>query len=323
MGKASYRFRAFRLSELMPNSWFYKLMDMGKRASRQRRKVKNSLEKGQVPIMETGKSFGNQKPIPKSPENEASIGNRRSYYVPSGNREEILHYFPTHPKATDTHLPFDKPPRKSKTKPHKKPLSTHNKLIPSSASTVKTWQEERSSILSSKPAHETSPRNLDGVFNDELNSSVYNLHIPLPPIVTKPLKKEISRRNLTVENQNSKQRNFLSHGNMRRSTPQTPRIKMRLKSPKLAKKRLLEKNRLADSFIVVKSSLDPQSDFRESMLEMIFQNNLWASKDLEELLSCYLYLNTDEYHDLIVKAFKQIWFDLTASTCNISRRTFL
>ncbi|XP_020682605.1 transcription repressor OFP3 [Dendrobium catenatum] len=322
MGKASYRFRAFRLFELMPNSWFYKLMDMGKRASRRRRKVKNSLEKGQVPIMETGKSFGNQKPIPKSPENEAYIGNRRSYYFPSGNREEQLHYFSTYPKATDTHLPLDKP-GKSKTKPRKKPLSTHNKLIPSAASSVITWKEESSSVLSSKPAHETSPHNLDGVFNDELNSSVYNLHIPLPPIVTKPLKKEISRPNLTVGNQNSKQRNFHSHGNMRRSTPQTPKIKMRLKSPKLAKKRLLEKNRLADSFIVVKSSFDPQSDFRDSMLEMIFQNNLWSSKDMEELLSCYLYLNSHEYHDLIVKAFKQIWFDLTAATCNISRRTFL
>jgi uncharacterized protein (TIGR01568 family) len=62
---------------------------------------------------------------------------------------------------------------------------------------------------------------------------------------------------------------------------------------------------------VVKSSFDPQKDFRESMVEMIVENNIKASKDLEDLLACYLSLNSDEYHDLIIKVFKQIWFDLT------------
>lgn len=61
---------------------------------------------------------------------------------------------------------------------------------------------------------------------------------------------------------------------------------------------------------MVKSSRDPQKDFRESMVEMIVQNNLMASKDLEDLLACYLSLNSDEYHDVIIKVFKQIWFDL-------------
>jgi uncharacterized protein (TIGR01568 family) len=62
---------------------------------------------------------------------------------------------------------------------------------------------------------------------------------------------------------------------------------------------------------VVKSSFDPQKDFRESMMEMIVENNIKASKDLEDLLACYLSLNSDEYHDLIIKVFKQIWFDLS------------
>ncbi|RYQ99367.1 hypothetical protein Ahy_B07g087303 isoform B [Arachis hypogaea] len=65
-----------------------------------------------------------------------------------------------------------------------------------------------------------------------------------------------------------------------------------------------------DGYAVVKSSFDPQSDFRESMLEMIVENNIRASKDLEDLLACYLSLNSSEFHDLIVKAFEQIWFDL-------------
>jgi len=45
-------------------------------------------------------------------------------------------------------------------------------------------------------------------------------------------------------------------------------------------------------------------------VEMILENNLRASKDLEDLLACYLQLNADEYHELIVEVFKQIWFDI-------------
>ncbi|KAI3993646.1 hypothetical protein MKX01_002659 [Papaver californicum] len=70
---------------------------------------------------------------------------------------------------------------------------------------------------------------------------------------------------------------------------------------------------VSDSFAVVKSSFDPQRDFYESMVEMILENNLRATNELEELLACYLSLNSNEYHDLIVQVFEQIWFDLTDS----------
>ncbi|XP_026457099.1 transcription repressor OFP2-like [Papaver somniferum] len=68
---------------------------------------------------------------------------------------------------------------------------------------------------------------------------------------------------------------------------------------------------VSDSFAVIKSSFDPQRDFRESMVEMIVENDLRKSGELEELLACYLSLNSNEYHDIIVKVFQQIWFDLT------------
>ncbi|KAI3927145.1 hypothetical protein MKX01_029913 [Papaver californicum] len=68
---------------------------------------------------------------------------------------------------------------------------------------------------------------------------------------------------------------------------------------------------VSDSFAIIKSSFDPQRDFRESMVEMIVENNLRKSGDLEELLACYLLLNSNEYHDIIVQVFQQIWFDLT------------
>ncbi|KAL6955717.1 hypothetical protein U1Q18_041612 [Sarracenia purpurea var. burkii] len=64
-----------------------------------------------------------------------------------------------------------------------------------------------------------------------------------------------------------------------------------------------------ESFVIVKSSLDPQRDFEESMVEMIVENKIRDSKDLEELLACYLLFNSNEYHETIVKAFQKIWFD--------------
>ncbi|GAB2272093.1 hypothetical protein Dimus_006912 [Dionaea muscipula] len=71
---------------------------------------------------------------------------------------------------------------------------------------------------------------------------------------------------------------------------------------------------ISESFAIVKSSVDPQRDFKESMVEMIMENDIKGSKELEDLLACYLSLNSNEYHDVIVKVFKQIWFDLNATT---------
>ncbi|CAN1809201.1 Transcription repressor OFP5 [Linum perenne] len=64
------------------------------------------------------------------------------------------------------------------------------------------------------------------------------------------------------------------------------------------------------SFAVVKSSYDPQNDFRESMVEMIQEMRIRKTEELEELLACYLMLNCEEYHELIINVFRQVWFDL-------------
>lgn len=65
-----------------------------------------------------------------------------------------------------------------------------------------------------------------------------------------------------------------------------------------------------DSFAIVKTSYDPQKDFRESMMEMIKEKELRKPEELEELLACYLTLNCDGFHDLIVNVFRQVWFEL-------------
>ncbi|CAA6661140.1 unnamed protein product [Spirodela intermedia] len=66
-------------------------------------------------------------------------------------------------------------------------------------------------------------------------------------------------------------------------------------------------------FAVVKRSRDPQRDFRESMVEMIERNGMGRAEELEGLLACYLALNADEYHDVIVRVFRQLWLEMDPS----------
>ncbi|KAL1563402.1 transcription repressor OFP8 [Salvia divinorum] len=62
-----------------------------------------------------------------------------------------------------------------------------------------------------------------------------------------------------------------------------------------------------DSLAVVKRSSDPYTDFRNSMVEMIVEKHIVAAKDLENLLRCFLSLNSYHHHNVIVRAFSEIW----------------
>ncbi|XP_002522269.2 transcription repressor OFP5 [Ricinus communis] len=90
--------------------------------------------------------------------------------------------------------------------------------------------------------------------------------------------------------------------------------KAKLKAKKKAKGKTVEEFQGLESFAVVKCSYDPQKDFRDSMVEMIKEQNISRSEELEELLACYLTLNSDEYHDLIIRVFRQVWFDLNQAS---------
>lgn len=86
------------------------------------------------------------------------------------------------------------------------------------------------------------------------------------------------------------------------------KLKMKKKMKEIAS--LEDKAAALDSFAVVKCSRNPQQDFRDSMLEMITEKRIRRPEELEELLACYLTLNADEYHDLIIKVFRQVWCEL-------------
>ncbi|XP_031113654.1 uncharacterized protein LOC116017247 [Ipomoea triloba] len=60
------------------------------------------------------------------------------------------------------------------------------------------------------------------------------------------------------------------------------------------------------SVAVVKESDDPYLDFRQSMIQMMAARDLWSEEGLEELLKCFLRLNSPLHHQIIIQAFTEI-----------------
>ncbi|XP_075498917.1 uncharacterized protein LOC142537250 [Primulina tabacum] len=64
--------------------------------------------------------------------------------------------------------------------------------------------------------------------------------------------------------------------------------------------------KIHDCFAVVKDSDDPYQDFSQSMLQMIFENEIYSRRDLQQLLDCFLQLNSPQHHETILQAFMEI-----------------
>ncbi|KAL2485569.1 Transcription repressor [Abeliophyllum distichum] len=54
--------------------------------------------------------------------------------------------------------------------------------------------------------------------------------------------------------------------------------------------------KIYDSLAIVKDSEDPYEDFGRSMLEMILEREIYFADDLQELLTCFLQLNSSHHH---------------------------
>ncbi|KAL1541881.1 transcription repressor OFP7-like [Salvia divinorum] len=65
--------------------------------------------------------------------------------------------------------------------------------------------------------------------------------------------------------------------------------------------------KVKESFAIVKKSEDPLGDFKRSMMEMIVEKQMFEKKDMEQLLQCFLSLNSRHYHGVIVEAYSDIW----------------
>ncbi|XP_039057414.1 transcription repressor OFP1-like isoform X4 [Hibiscus syriacus] len=320
----------FQFSDMMPNAWFYKLKDMGKP-----RNHGYSSNKHHHQISSPSSSISQ----PSKTKQPHHFYPRKSYYftrelVPSDG----FYVAPTNNKSAGSHL-LD-PPRKSSQKRSRKSNIRSDCVL-----TTQSFDNMVSlSHSSSCKAMDSQP--MDIVVVDEGSKKFNKMdefdnfsELQLPRIITKPVefnyKKEQNmeptnhRRNSAKFEENNVHGSYLVKENKktcqgRRSCVNSTGLRLRINSPKMGSRRLQghaqksmssssrsrSRRSLSDSFAVVKSSFNPQRDFRESMVEMIRENNIRTSKDLEDLLACYLSLNSDEYHGLIIKVFKQIWFDL-------------
>ncbi|GAB4824638.1 hypothetical protein Ancab_007510 [Ancistrocladus abbreviatus] len=80
-------------------------------------------------------------------------------------------------------------------------------------------------------------------------------------------------------------------------------------------------SKIGESIAVVKESVEPYFDFRQSMLQMIFEKEIYSREDLQELLNCFLQLNSPCHHDVIVRAFTEISSRLIISPANNENRS--
>ncbi|KAL6006242.1 hypothetical protein ACLOJK_040288 [Asimina triloba] len=89
----------------------------------------------------------------------------------------------------------------------------------------------------------------------------------------------------------------------RKVRSQTPDVGVRPLDPAPSAKKT---RKVQESVAVVKSSDNPYGDFRRSMVEMILEKQIYTAAGLEELLECFLSLNSPFHHQVIVEVFSEI-----------------
>ncbi|XP_020239940.1 transcription repressor OFP2 [Cajanus cajan] len=370
----------FKLSDMIPNAWFYKLKDMGKGRNSRKQNTTPSRKKKQSSSPPTTTQTHSSKP--NQPHNNQYYNKpRKSYYftrdlTPSNTK--LHHTSPSntpklskqtttsklvssgcscrttlesmwtksdsphehehehehdHDHEHSSSSPFDTSPesqsqefRTDRVLPCSSSFDEMLSLSTTSCSftTNKNNPTNDTIINVDKNSIARKDTNLDGYHNCNNHYEDDHTHtfseLELPPIITRPKKSELKQGSLKVRILKEEDPAMLKEQKKNRSVRRqrlsvsSPGVRLRVHSPRLAGRKGASpgcRRSLSGSFAIVKSSFDPQKDFRESMVEMIVENNIRASKDLEDLLACYLSLNSDEYHDLIIKVFKQIWFDFT------------
>ncbi|QHO08165.1 transcription repressor OFP1 [Arachis hypogaea] len=328
----------FKLSDMIPNAWFYKLRDMNKSSSSRK-------QKSPTPPLPHPPS--NKKTQPSSSKPKQQFNNtttpRKSYYF---TRQHTTSPQQQPRKSSSKQRPTIKTSRRTTTPRLSSSSSSSKFLVINVTPTINTTTSDGESEFQAEPEFRTdrvlhtdsnsNSSSLDDIIIDVDNNSISttksdinNKHLPLPPILTKPKNQQESRnKNKNATTPCSRRFSVSSAAGARRLRINSPRVsgasfrKLHHQADASHGQRSTTSSAVIDasagqgrsvsgSFAIVKSSLNPQRDFRESMVEMIVQNNIRSSKDLEDLLACYLTLNSDEYHGLIINVFKQIWFDLT------------
>lgn len=329
----------FRFSDMLPNAWFYKLKDMSKTRTQQQQQQLQHYKKKQPPQISLPRYSYNFTTESIKPDN-------KFYYNSPVNPKASDTHFPDHHPSRKSSKK-----KNPKRKTIYKPSSRHFPSSSSESSVDLDFPESHSGDEKFVVAEANSCNcevncsstdiiidlDIDGCFSGRKANGFDTIsELELPPILTKPTKlheksteatKSRTRSSLKEETATRSQKEHRTSPGIRKSSPShSIGIRMRANSPRIASKKLQAHARksissntrskssnksISESFVVVKSSFDPQRDFRESMVEMIVENNLRGSQDLEDLLACYFSLNSNEYHEVIVKAFEQVWLDIT------------
>ncbi|KAK0598465.1 hypothetical protein LWI29_034919 [Acer saccharum] len=340
----------FRFSDMMPNAWFYKLKDMSKtkthpvKKQNQPKKPTDKSHSKPNNISQPRYSYHlTSQPIYSPVNRKASdthfpdSSSRKSTSRRNNSRRKTVYKpSPRHFSSSDNCTPdyYFISSSESSLDPGESPLYYSEEEFVDPDHDQVSWPDSCNCEVTSS----TTDIIIDINSNETFTQKVEKLarfrpisELELPPIFTKPAKFRKSSEQVSVkifkEESVRTQKQHRTSPVIRKSSSNSTGIKLRPNSPRIARKKIQaysrksispnkkyvnsQKRSLSESFIVVKSSIDPQKDFRDSMEEMIMENNIRNSKDLEDLLACYLSLNSNEYHDLIVKAFEQIWFDMT------------
>ncbi|KAG8054933.1 hypothetical protein GUJ93_ZPchr0001g32720 [Zizania palustris] len=332
----------FRLSDMIPNAWFFKLRDM--RAARGGAGLGTGAGGGgggaspgvvvtqaSLAVSRAGRA---RRPLPSTPRHGTWLPHRASYYYTP--RAGDLVASPLHPKASDTQFPplALSPPRRSRRRHRRRSVKLAPSVSGSSAvsSPVCTGCRcQRKPVLMVVEAPDTPPCRRDKFVGyddddddeaefkkptvavaacDELNGKV----ITSATDIIIDLRTEKRPDKVLPHIMTKPARRELDGGDLedKHTRANTPRVATKKSKPPTVacSPAPTTKPPLAESFAVVKSSQDPRRDFRESMEEMIAENGIRTASDLEDLLACYLSLNAAEYHDLIVDVFEHIWANL-------------
>ncbi|XP_028112703.1 transcription repressor OFP1-like [Camellia sinensis] len=333
----------FRLSHMIPNGWFYKFKDIGSSRTRNSKNLHLSKNKKPPSISSSSSSSSPLSTTPVIP----SLHQSKSSQSHLLSLQRKSHYFtrdltPHHPNNTH----FSDFPRKSskqsrtRTRNRNRASSPKLNLVTGSVSascscraTVEsgTKPDSTSEEYPNSPPDSDSSSDPDSLlpelvadsfdamvslssscrckFGNDIDSlnTKFNQFDSIPNLQLPPIKTKNPETKTPIKTKTS-----IAMKQSRRVSASSPGLRLRTNTPRIASRKIQGGGRksLSESFAVVKKSADPQRDFRESMVEMIKENNIRGSKDLEDLLACYLQLNSDEYHEVIIKVFKQIWFDL-------------
>ncbi|KAF0917664.1 hypothetical protein E2562_021173 [Oryza meyeriana var. granulata] len=363
--------RKFRLSDMMPNAWFYKLRDM---RARGHRGGGGAMQPplSSSPSLLRGSRVAQQAGTPRMGPSLSSLQHRASYYYTIRGRESPPP--PPLPRGVDDRFSsLTLSPTRSRRRRHRVgnvslgPTDGGGLVLPPPGDhdvcrCVRGRDEEhvldasgssrrrRDMFIGSDGGREREFRRRttvdvpdEGAVDVKVITSDADIIIDLSadddtpervlrPIVTRPARREldwcepaevkhVDLAELMTPRASSASEKSSSTGKPRRSSVSSRRrLKTRTNSPRLAACRKAKLTALAppaqttttqpplaNSFAVVKSSSDPKRDFLESMEEMIAENGIRDAGDLEDLLACYLSLNSGEYHDLIVEVFEQVW----------------